>query len=207
MADLSCMHASTQHKGIVACIKPGQKLTHGSNPHERRGVNLTQSCTKNFLRQRFVTHFTVVDDNTMALSNVWFTLAAVLVVIASPAKANNNDVFNFALNLECLEVSCSHGLLCGVLGRLFCAYVRTLLKVTETVFVRCTDFDVDTFQAILSAAQGQFYSYAAYGQSSNSSLLAGGPPAQGGKKANLGPAVQTIAAEFARDEVAHVRSL
>lgn len=156
MADLSCMHASTQHKGIVACITPGQKLTHGSNPHERRGVNLTQSCTKNFLRQRFVTHFTVVDDNTMALSNVWFTLAAVLVVIASPAKANNNDVFNFALNLECLEVSCSHGLLCGVLGRLFCAYVRTLLKVTETVFVRCTDFDVIHFKRFCLLHRGNF---------------------------------------------------
>lgn len=66
------------------------------------------------------------------------------------------------------------------------------------------DFDVlNTFSYLLDS-QGQFYSYAAFGQYPNTSLLAGGPLATGGQKARFSPAVQTTAAEFARDEVAHV---
>ncbi|EIE26901.1 hypothetical protein COCSUDRAFT_59405 [Coccomyxa subellipsoidea C-169] len=85
------------------------------------------------------------------------TLFGTLALAATLGKADNTDVFNFAINLECLE--------------------------------------------------GQFYSYAAFGQYPNTSLLAGGPLATGGQKARLSPAVQTIAAEFARDEVAHLAFL
>ena len=41
----------------------------------------------------------------MALTNVLSTLVAVLALAATPVKADNTDVFNFATNLECLEVS------------------------------------------------------------------------------------------------------
>ncbi|BDA43113.1 Desiccation-related protein PCC13-62 [Coccomyxa sp. Obi] len=93
----------------------------------------------------------------MASFRVFVAILAGLALATVPAKADNNDVFNFAINLECLE--------------------------------------------------SQFYQYAAYGEYRNASLLAGGPPATGGKKASLSAGVQTIAAEFARDETAHLAFL
>ncbi len=66
--------------------------------------------------------------------------------------------------------------------------------------------DILGSHCFLGVPQSQFYQYAAYGEYRNASMLAGGPPATGGKKALLSAGVQTIAAEFARDETAHVRA-
>lgn len=40
----------------------------------------------------------------MASFTVLVAIVAGLALATVPAKADNNDVFNFALNLECLEV-------------------------------------------------------------------------------------------------------
>lgn len=63
------------------------------------------------------------------------------------------------------------------------------------------------FNTPFGVPQAQYYQYAAYGEFRNASLLAGGPPATGGKKALLSPGVEAIAAELARDETAHVRAV
>ncbi|KAK9823094.1 hypothetical protein WJX72_000228 [[Myrmecia] bisecta] len=84
---------------------------------------------------------------------------------------------------------------------------RHLLQSMPTLGAAPTDTDILNFALQLECLEGQFYSYAAFGQGLNATDRGNGPQALGGKKANLTAEVQAIANEIATDEINHVRFL